>query len=381
MTKPFVIDNNNYKDRKTISLFKRFPFINGISNKRMEFTARINNVKEGRIFYSMVDTPHSTYNGEISIQALRGIILRKYKKGTNQLLETVTMLNGSTVARQTTVKKLAGSFYSETPIDVEVEVQLSSGYMRALLDVIQRGEIATPFICICSCGGSSSPPPPPTHYTSIFEYLDVMVEYNSISGGSDKMFAAFKTNHNEFKEGYGLYKFTNEFEFENDKNYSRINFGIDSNFCADFSHYDEEWNPDAPDGEFGSHPCQRMHLIGNLTTSKAEEIWDDSKGELLEEPDVPNAIEENSINNCQLFLDVDISKIVNQISQVYSRKIFELQTDDEIDFLNYNIYVRKDEKKIYIIEEYMANVGNEEWFNNDRLRFKSASSIGCLFIV
>ena len=149
MTKPFVIDNNNYKDRKTISLFKRFPFINGISNKRMEFTARINNVKEGRIFYSMVDTPHSTYNGEISIQALRGIILRKYKKGTNQLLETVTVLNGSTVARQTTVKKLAGSFYSETPIDVEVEVQLSSGYMRALLDVIQKRRDSYSFRHMC----------------------------------------------------------------------------------------------------------------------------------------------------------------------------------------------------------------------------------------
>lgn len=387
---PYVIDNNNFKDRKTISLFKRFPFIAGVSNKMMEFKVELLNVKEGRVFYSMVDTPHATYNNEISVPAIKGITLSKYKKKkvnggsyVDVLISEETILSPSEASmRQTTVKKLIGSFSSETPIKVVVSVELNSGYMRALIDTIQRGEIITPFgLCWCSCGGSSSPPPPPTNYTSIFEYMDVIVEYNNISGSGDKTFLHFKTNHNEFKEGAGTYKFSNEFEIVNDKNYSRIIFGLNSNFCADFSHYDTEWIPDHPvEGEFGPSPCQRIHLLGNLYKSTSEEIWDDSKGELFEEPDELENVTEETIANSQMYLDIDISKIINQISQVYSKKIFELQTDDEIDFLNYNIYVKKDEKKIYIIEEYLIGVGNEEWFENDRLRFKSKSSLGCLLI-
>lgn len=383
---PLIFDNNDYKDRKSISLFKRFPFMNGVYNKKMEFTARINNVKDGRVFYSMVDTPHSTYNGEISVSPIKGIILRKYKPINNsqkqeQLIGTEQLLSQATaMTRQTTVKKIIGSFSSETPINVEVEVQLDSGYMRALLDTIIRADIITPFICICSCGGSSAPPPPPTYYTSIFEYLDVIVEYNNIIGSGNKVFYNLKTNYEDFQEGSGVYRYTKEFEYLNEQDFKRVVFGLNSNICADFSHYDEEWRPDAPEGEFGSHPCQRIHILGNLEKATIEEIWDESKGELLEEPDNLTDVTEQSLTNSQVYLEIDISNIVNQKSQVYSRKLFEMQTDDEIDFLNYNIYVRKDEKKIYIIEEFLIGVGNEEWFNNDRIRFKSKSSIGCLFI-
>lgn len=383
--KPIIIDNNFSKYPKSMSVFKNIVIPSsgtGTQNAILEHSLKIKNVTNGNVSYTMIDAPYNVYASS-SFGVFEDIIMKVYRAGTQEVILNKKLWDKGTLKKETVYKKVLGSFSYEYPVDVQVDVKLDSGYMRATLDKIDRivYDSEFPFVFYCWCCTPDNPPPPPTKYVSIFENLDVTINYNIVDG-KEKEFYSFKTKHNEFEEGAGIYKYTDEFEVLNDRNYSSVMFALNSNHCVDFSHYEENFVPNPETGLVEDlYPCFRNHIIGNIVDSKVDAIFDNTQGELFEEPTDSGEITESNMQQAQLYFNFDIKNIINGTTEIHSRRIHYFEDDDIIEFLNFNIKIRKDEKKLYVIVEYLARVGLFEKFANDRLRLKSDTSIGCLFLV
>lgn len=397
----FIIDNNDYINEKSVSVFKEMPFKNGLHQVELIHGVRINNVMNGRVLYSLVDIPNNSYNNEItSSYPIEGIRM-KITNMQGSVLRDEILLSGNSISRQTTVNKIIGSFDYSYPVNVEVYAHLNSGYVRALLEGFIRDRNEHPrldmsylrcYLGHCGGGGSSSPPPA-TSYSSLFEHMKVMVNYN-ITAGNQKDFFKFRAKFDEFKEGGAVYNFKRTFEIDNSKKYTRVAVGINENIAADISHYNYAF--ESTEGEENSEstkiimfndivekaPCNRTHIIGDLKKEKiTEDIEDFTKGELLETPYTSAEITENDMMSAQDYFEMSIGKLINGTVTIYSYGIFSFEDEESVDFINFNILLRKDETKLYLTVEFVCRIQPIYGFEHDRLRFKSDLCIGALFMV
>ena len=398
----FIIDNNDYINEKSISVFKEMPFKNGLHKVQLVHGVQINNVMNGRVIYSLVDIPNNCYNNEIqSSFPIEGIRM-KITNRSGGILRDEILMRGDAVTRQTTVNKIIGSFDYSYPVNVEVYAYLNSGYVRALLESFLRDRNEHPrldmsylrcYVGHCGGGGGSSPPPA-TSYSSLFEHMKVMVNYN-LTAGNQKDFFRFRAKFNEFKEGGNVYSFKETFEIDNSKGYTRVAVGINENMAADISHYNYAWkNPEEKpevegpvsfintDATVEKAPCNRTHIIGDLLKEKiTEDIEDFTTGELLEEPYHSEDVTESDIMSAQDYFEMSIGKLINGTVTIYSHGVFSFEDEESVDFINFNVLLRKDEKKLYLTVEFACRVHPIYGFEHDRLRFKSDLCIGALFMV
>lgn len=135
---PVVIDNNNYTDTKTLTLLKEIPYRDGLQEVTMHQVFILNNIMSATVFYSLVDTPNSAYNNQLTSAYSGTGIKAIVKRGEQELLNKM-ILDGSKINRQTTLNSVILNINYEYPVTLIIETILNSGKLRALLDQFVRG--------------------------------------------------------------------------------------------------------------------------------------------------------------------------------------------------------------------------------------------------